>query len=367
MKKLLIILIAVILFGACKEAGKSAAKQPTPKAVSFVTLKKETFNLPQELSGRIKASLHADVRPQVNGIIKEMLFVEGEYVEKGRLLYKLEDSVYSAALGQAEANLKKAQASLSFLKTTNERYTALYKINAVSAQDMENARSAYLQAQADVLQQQALLKSAKINLEYTEIKAPISGYIGISKYTVGALVNANQADAIASIYSIDNVFVDMSRPAGEIRNIKSKTNDSVKVLLFFDDGKQYQHEGVLKLQEIAVSQSTGAVMLRASFPNPQKELLPGMYVKAVIDFNLLEDVIFADQRGVTWDNKGNATALIINAEDIVEKRILKTTQTFKDKWIVLEGLSEGEKLIVEGVGKVRAGAKVTPAELTEQR
>jgi membrane fusion protein (multidrug efflux system) len=344
----------------------NAAKASPLKEVGYVTLQAQTVRLAQELPGRVKASLNADVRPQVEGIIKEMLFQGGEHVALGQTLYRLDVESYMAVCHQAQAAVKSAEAHLVTAQARHRRYSSLSRVKAVSGQEADDAKSACLQAHAVVLEREAALETARLNLARTEIKAPISGYISISNYTIGALVTANQAAAMATIRSVDTVYVDMTRSVTQVQELRRLLESSAvmkgntEAFLKFGDGRLYKHKGKLKLQEISVNESTGTVTLRAAFPNPDRELMPGMYVRAIAETGVDPNAILADQRGVTWDAKGNSIALVVAADDIVEQRMITVSQAIGDKWLVVQGLNAGDRLIVEGVSKVRNGNKVMP-------
>jgi membrane fusion protein (multidrug efflux system) len=362
---LIFAIIAVTTHNFKPEKAKAADVSPL-KEVSYVTLQTEAVRLTQELSGRVKASLSADVRPQVDGIIKEMLFQEGEQVTAGQTLYRLDAESYMALCNQAQAALKSAEAHLVTAAARHGRYSGLSQVKAVSVQEADDAKAAYLQAQAVVLERQAALETARINLARTDIKAPISGYINISNYTIGALVTANQTAVMATIRSVDIVYVDMTRSVTQVQELRRllESNAIIKgnmeVILKFDDDSLYKYKGELKLQEISVNEATGTVTLRAAFPNPDRELMPGMFVRAIAETGVDNNAILADQRGVTWDAKGNSIALVVAADNIVEQRIITVSQAIGDKWLVVQGLAAGDRLIVEGGGRVRNGNRVMP-------
>lgn len=339
--------------------------------VGVITLKSETFPLEQELTGRVKPSMQSDVRPQVDGIIQERLFTEGAYVNKGDILYKIDSATYQASYNQAAAALKSAQANIQAAKLKAERYADLIKHNGVSRQDYDDAQASYQQALASVEERKAATQTAKINLERTEIKAPISGYIGISSVTPGALVNANQATPLTTIRELNPVFVDMTQSSAQIVKLRLlPQNDSISrsktigVKLKFEGGSIYEHKGELQLQEVAIDESTGTVTLRAQFPNPDGLLMPGMYVRTIVNGAHVTDGILIKQQAVSFDPKGNATVYVVNADNKVETRIIQTGPARGDKWPVVEGLKAGERVIVEGTNKVRSGADVKAVEVS---
>jgi membrane fusion protein (multidrug efflux system) len=267
---------------------------------------------------------------------------------------------------QAQAAVESAEANLAAAEARHRRYSRLFQVKAISEQEADDAKSACLQAQAVVLERQAALETARIHLARTDIKAPISGYINISNYTIGALVTTNQAAVMATIRSVDTVYVDMTRSVTQVRELRRLLESNafmkgnMEVTIKFDDGSLYKYKGVLKLQEISVNESTGTVTLRAVFPNPDRELMPGMYVRAIAETGVDNNAILADQRGVTWDAKGNSTALVVAADNIVEQRIVTVSQAIGDKWLVVQGLNAGDRLIVEGGSRVRNGNRVMP-------
>lgn len=363
------ILVTVLLFTsgcATKEATTPAAR---PVEAGYITVTPQSITLQEQLTGRVKASLEAEIRPQVDGIIKERLFQEGQFVEKGQILYRLEDNSYQAAYRQAKAAFEDANVAMESAKLKSERFAELAKSNAIARQELDDTVFAYRQAQARMTESNAVLETASINLSRAEIRSPISGYIGISAYTPGALVTANQTAALASVRAVETVYVDMTQSAQQLQNLKHKLAEktlqsgNAEVVLSLEDGSIYQHKGKLQLKEVAVNESTGAVTLRAEFPNPDGRLMPGMYVKAAAAEAVDTNGILVQQQGILWDAKGTAFAMLIDDENTVEKRDLKVGAAIEDKWVILEGLAQGDRLIIEGVNKIRPGDKVTPIQL----
>jgi membrane fusion protein (multidrug efflux system) len=338
--------------------------------VGVYTLSEQSVTLTRELPGRTKATLSSEIRPQVGGIIQARLFDEGAFVKKDTVLYQIDPSSYQAAFDEAKAALKNAEATLESTRLKSERYADLAKIDGVSQQDREDAQAAYLQAVATAEGKKASLQSARINLEYTKIKAPISGRIGTSSDTVGALVTAGQTTALATIRVLDPIYVDLTQSSTQLLKLrallaqKGVTHGSAALSLKLEDGTVYQHSGMLQFQEIAVDESTGSVTLRATFPNPEGILLPGMYVRAVLDEAVDADAVLVPQQGVQRDPKGNATALIVTAENKVEKRVLTTDRVIGDTWLVNSGLNAGDRVIVEGSNKARVGDSVKAVDVT---
>lgn len=362
---------ALLLLAGC---GGEQAPPAQPLQVGVVTLKEEPVTLSSELPGRIAAAEISDVRPQINGIIRRRLFSEGSNVRAGQVLYEIEDAPYRAALGTAEGNLARAQAAIDATRLQAERYRSLMEINAVSRQDLDNAESSARQARGDVAAQKGAVDSARVNLGFTRIRAPISGRIGRSAYTPGALVQAGQADALATIVRTDSVFVDVTQSAAQILDLKAAMADgglnrngpaSARVQLLLPNGKTYPIEGRLQFSEVSVDPRTGTVTLRATFPNPDGLLLPGMYVRARLVEGVQSKAILAPQQGIARDPRGRATALVVNAQNKVEQRVVSADRSLGDKWVVTDGLKAGDRLIVEGLVGVQPGAIVKPGAPTQ--
>lgn len=365
----ILFLSLIFLLVGCNEK-ETIAKPETE--VSILKVEAKPVILRQMLTGRTSASLISEVRPQVNGQIIERRFEEGSEVEKGQVLYKIDSATYQAAYDQAKATLDSAKASLETAKNKNDRYQALRKSKGVSQQDLDDVVADYKAALATVAQAQASLDSASINLDRTEIKAQISGYISISNVTVGALVTASQTDALATIRALDPIYVDVTQSSTQLlrlrkllsqKNIKS---GSTSVELQLEDGSIYSELGTLQLQEVSVDESTGSVTLRAKFPNPNKTLLPGMFVRAIVDDAVDEQAIVVPQRVVTRNAKGEPTVLIVTSENKVEQKTIKVGKAIKDQWLVISGLIPGEQLIVEGINKVAVGDSVKTINYEDQ-
>jgi len=369
-KTLKLILVALpLLWLGCSGQSKPV-KSAIPVEVGTYTLSAQNVTLTRELPGRTKATLSSEIRPQVGGIIQERFFEEGALVKKDAVLYQIDPSSYQAAFDEAKATLQNAEALLESTRLKNERYADLVKIEGVSKQDMEDAKAAYLQALASVEAKKAALQTARINLEYTKIKAPISGRIGTSSVTVGTLVTASQTTALATIRTLDPIYVDLTQSSTQLLKLRALLEQqgvkqgSTKLSLKLEDGSAYKQSGTLQFQEVAVDESTGSVTLRATFPNPEGVLLPGMYVRALIDEAVNSTAVLVPQQAVQRDPKGNATALIVTAENKVEKRVLTTDRVIGDTWLINSGLSAGERVIVEGVNKVRLGDSVRVVDVT---
>ena len=361
-----LLLASVALLAGC---GAQNPPQPQPPQVGVVTLKPQPATLTKDLPGRVTAAETSEVRPQISGVIRKRLFTEGSMVKAGQVLYEIEDAPYRAALATAQGNLASAQAAISSTQLQAERYRSLAAINAVSKQDLDNAVTAAQQARASVAVQKAAVEAARINLNFTRIRAPISGHIGRSLFTAGALVQNGQADALATILRTDQVYVDVTQSAAQILDLKaaiasgelSRNGDnSLRVQLILPNGKVYPIEGKLQFSEVSVDENTGTVTLRASFPNPDGVLLPGMYVRARLVEGTVKDAILAPQQGITRDPRGRATALVVNAQNQVEQRIVTTGQTIGNTWLITSGLKAGDKLIVDGLTGLKTGETVTP-------
>ena len=344
-------------------------KQPPmgPPEVGVITLQLEPATLTTVLPGRTTPYAVSDVRPQVSGIIVARTFIEGSNVHAGQVLYQIDPAPYRAAYDQAKAQLASAVASLATAKVKSERYQDLVKINGVSKQDADDAKAAFGQAAAAVQQNQASVQSAKINLDYTAVKAPISGRAGVSAYTKGALVTSGQTNALTTVQTLDPIYVDINQSAAELLKLRQAMSDgaltsggatSAEVSLQLDDGTTYPLKGRLQFADVTVDQTTGAVTLRAIFPNPKGVLLPGLYVRAVVTEGVKSSAILAPQQGVTRDEGGNPTAMVVDAQGKAQARRLKTEQIVGDKWLVSSGLNPGDRLIVEGLQRVKPGAPV---------
>lgn len=347
------------------------AAPPTPE-VAVVTLHSETVTLTSELPGRIVAAETSEVRPQVSGVIRRRLFEEGTLVEAGQLLYEIEDAPYRAALGSAKGALARAEAAINATGLQLERYQKLSNISAISLQEVDNAEAAADQARADVIAQQAAVEAAEVNLDFTRIQAPISGRIGRSLVTPGALVQAGQTQALATIQQTEIVHVDITQSASQVLDLReavqagqlTRDNDSTPVELLLPNGKAYPIEGQLQFSEITVNPATGAVTLRATFSNPDGMLLPGMYVRARLVDGVQQQAILAPQRGISRDNRGRAVALLVDDDGTVEQRIVNAARAVGDQWLITEGLHNGDQLIVEGFHRAKPGTKVIPTPWT---
>lgn len=351
--------------GSNTNAGRRAADGDTP-AVAFVTASPSRVPLTIELAGRTGAYQTSEVRPQVSGIIRKRYFTEGSVVKAGEKLYQIDPSLYQAVVQEAKANLASARASAEAARMNAERYRPLAELEAVSRQDLTDAEAAAEQAQAAVEQMRAQLETAEINLRYTDITAPISGRIGRSLYTVGALVTANQANALAVIQTLDPVFVDIQQSSADILALrKSLSRNGIvaaraDVRLRLEDGSDYSLAGSVEFAEAVVNESTGTVTLRARFPNQEELLLPGMFVQAVFAPTVDTQAFLIPQAAVSRDPKGTATVWIVDREDKTQQRTVTAERTVGADWVVTGGLEEGDRVVVEGTSRIRAGQSVQP-------
>lgn len=356
------------LLTACDGGGVPPPAPPPPSTVSVWTLKTEAVALTRELPGRVAPSLVAEVRPQVSGIVKRRLFTEGTLVKAGQPLYQLDDATYRADANSALASLKRAQATLKSAQLTASRSAELAKIEAVSAQDNENAIATLHQAEADVGVAKAAVDSRKVVLDHARIESPISGRIGKSSVTQGALVTAAQATPLATVQQTDPVHVDLTQSASELLRLRKELaagtltqSDDVPVTILLEDGTPYSHPGKLDFSEISVDPGTGSFALRVTVRNPDHILMPGMYVRASIGSGERSNGLLVPQQGITRDPKGNTTALVVK-DGKVELRPVQVSRTIGNKWLVEGGLAAGDQVIVEGLQKVQPGMAVTVSE-----
>jgi membrane fusion protein (multidrug efflux system) len=358
--------VMTLVLSACSEkAAPPPAGQPQ---VSVVTLQTQSVVLTTELPGRASPYRVAEVRPQVSGIIQKRLFTEGGQVKAGQALYQIDPALYQASYDSQKAALARAQAQVKTATSLVQRYKPLTETRAVSRQAYDDAVAARDQAAADVAAAKAALETARINLVYTQVLSPIEGIIGRSSFTEGALVTANQAQPLASIQQIDPIYVDVTQSSVELLRLRNAidsgmlqrdmSKDSARVSLVLSNGQPYNVEGKLEFSEITVDEGTDSVTLRAVFPNPDHKLLPGMFVRARILEGIAPQGLLVPQRGVTRNQRGQPTALVVNAENKVELRTLKTDRTVGDQWLVTEGLTAGDRVIVEGLQSVRPGLEV---------
>ena len=351
---------------ACEDGGKGAPGSSGPREVVIIKLEPRREVYTTALAGRIASFQVAEVRPQVGGILQQRLFTEGADVKAGQALYQIDPATYEAALDSAQAALMKAEANVTPARLKAERFRELLAIKAVSKQEYDDAQAAFKQAEADVAVNRAAVKTARINLEYTKVRSPISGRIGKSAFTPGALVTANQAQALTSVRQLDPVYVDITQSSQDLLRLRAQfTNGELRsaaeeapVRLKLENGAMYPHEGRLQFTDVSVDESTGMVSLRALFPNPEHILLPGMYVRAVIAEGVDENALLVPQRALRRDPKGQASVLLVDGGGKVDVRLVDVGRTVGDSWQVLSGLKPGDRVIVEGGQNVRPGMSV---------
>jgi membrane fusion protein (multidrug efflux system) len=361
------ILVGGLIVTGCGKNQSGGPPQAGIPEVAVVTVQPERVMLTTELPGRTSACLIAEVRPQVGGLIQKRLFTEGSDVNAGEVLYQIDPAVYQASYNSAKAALARAEANLTPIRLKAGRYADLVKSNAVSQQEYDDASAALMQAEADVEAGKAAFETARINLAYTKVTAPISGRIGRSSVTNGALVTASQPAALAIIQQLSPIYVDLTQSSAELLRLKQnvasgllKNNGAAqaRVRLLLEDGSPYPLQGTLKFSEVTVDQSTGSITLRAIFPNPNHMLLPGMFVRAILEEGVNEHAILVPQQGVTRNPAGNAMVMVVGVEEKVEPRIIKVLRTVGENWLVGEGLKAGDRVILEGLQKARPGTLV---------
>jgi len=362
--------LAILLVPLTSCDKKPAAAGGMPPAgmpeVAVITVQTQRVELTTELAGRVAASQTAEVRPQVGGIIQNRLFTEGSDVKAGDVLYQIDPASYQAAYDGAAAALAKVQANVAPVRLKAERYKELLASEAVSKQDYDDITAAQKLAEADIELAKAALESARINLAYTKVTAAISGRIGRSAVTNGALVTASQPLALATIQLLDPMYVDVTQSSSEMLRLRkaldsgqlTRNGGQAKVQLLLDDNSQYPEPGTLKFSEAFVDPSSGSVTLRTLFPNPKLVLLPGLFVRSVLEEGVKDDAILVPQRGVTRNPAGNAMVMTVNADEKAEPRIIAVSRTVGDSWLVTGGLKVGERVILEGLQKARPGTPV---------
>ncbi|WP_198158522.1 efflux RND transporter periplasmic adaptor subunit [Sphingomonas hankookensis] len=369
MKNRMAPLALALILSACGGGGESQQQQGAPQGppqVGFVTVQQQPVTLTTELPGRTAPYETSDVRPQVNGLILARLFQEGDYVRQGQPLYRIDPAPYQAAVASARAALSRAQASIASTRNLARRYGELVKINAISRQEYENAVTGAQQAEADIAAQRAALQQAQIDLSRTTIRAPISGRIGRSVSTTGALVSAAQTEALTTIQRLDPIYVDIQQSSADLLKLRQQIMDgdlsrgtgAARVRLKLEDGSTYPMEGTLKFTDVTVDPATGTQAIRAVFSNPRGLLLPGMYVRAELVEGTKANGILVPQRAVTRDPKGAATVLVIGADGKLAPRPLQTQRTVGDQWLVTGGLQPGDKVVIEGAQMLQPGTPV---------
>lgn len=357
--------ILTVLLAACSQPQPQNGPASQMPEVEVVQLQSEPLQLTNELPGRTVDYRQAEIRPQVSGILQKRLFEEGQQVKEGQLLYQIDPASYKATLNSAQAALARAKAVLHNARLKAERFKGLLNSKSVSQQEYDDADAALMQAKAEVSIAEAEVQSASINLEYTEIRAPISGQIGRSAVTEGALLTANQQQGLATIRQLDPIYVDLTQSASELRKLRHQlqsgdldNTSQAQVSLKLEDGTKYQHQGKLKFSEVNVDPSTAMVTLRAVFPNEQGDLLPGMFVRAQVELGTDPDAILVPQTAVAHTPKGLASVMLVDAEDNVVSKIVELGQARGQRWIVRSGLEAGDRVIVKGLQSVRPGVQV---------
>ena len=366
------LLCAIMLLGACSGSsaggagGRGGRGAGGPPTVGYVVVQQGNAPIQQELPGRVAAFQVSDVRPQVSGVILKRLFQEGSIVHQGQTLYQIDPSIYSAQQAQAAANLQSARANAVAASTKAARYAPLAKMEAISKQDYTDALAQARQANAAVAQNSASLRAAQVNMRFTRVPAPITGRISLSNVTQGALVTANQTDPLSTITRLDPIFVDIQQSAADLLKLRQALSQggtvptSAQVHLKLPDGSTYGYTGIVEFSQVIVDQGTGSVTIRARFPNPQSLLLPGMYVTAEFAQAIQTAAILVPQQAVNRDPLGNATLFVVGAGDRASQRTIVADRTFGTSWVVTQGLAPGEKVITQGLGTLKDGARVKP-------
>ncbi|QHQ21050.1 efflux RND transporter periplasmic adaptor subunit [Pectobacterium brasiliense] len=364
-----------LMLAGCDDGNnqQGGAQQQMPE-VGIVTLKTEALNVMTELPGRTSAYRIAEVRPQVGGIILKRNFVEGSDVKAGASLYQIDPATYQASYNSAKGSLAQAQAQAEIARLTVNRYKPLLGTNYVSKQDYDQAVATSRQADAAVQAAKAAVDTAQINLAYTKVNSPIEGRVGKSTVTEGALVATGQATALTTVQQLDPIYVDVTQSSNDFLQLKKELeNGTLKqsegkanVRLLLENGTEYTEAGTLEFSDVTVDETTGSITLRAIFPNPQHNLLPGMFVRARLDSGVNPTALLVPQQGVSRDPRGQATAMVVGEGDKVEPRTLKTSKAVGDKWLVTEGLKAGDRVIVTGLQKIRPGAQVKAKEVAQE-
>ncbi|ATO32081.1 RND efflux system, membrane fusion protein CmeA [Dickeya dianthicola RNS04.9] len=359
-----------MLTGCDNKASQGGAQQGGAPEVGIITIKSQTLNIITELPGRTSAYRIAEVRPQVNGIILKRNFVEGSDVKAGTSLYQIDPATYQAQYNNAKAALVQAQANAEIAQLTVNRYKPLLGTNYVSKQDYDQAVATARQTEAAVAAAKASLDNAQISLNYTRVTAPITGRVGKSTVTEGALVSNAQATAMTTIQQLDPIYVDVTQSTNDFLRLKKElesgtlqqTNGKANVQLTLDSGTRYSQAGTLEFSDVTVDETTGSITLRAVFPNPDHNLLPGMFVRAQLDSGVTPNAILVPQQGVSRTPRGDATVMLVGEGDKVEVHSITTGQAIGDKWLVTSGVKSGDRIILTGLQKIRPGMQVKAQE-----
>lgn len=358
-----------LLLTGCNDGNEQKGQQSAPE-VGVVTLKAEPLNITTELPGRTSAYRIAEVRPQVGGIILKRNFVEGSDIQAGSSLYQIDPATYQAAYDSARGDLAKAEAAANIACLTVNRYKTLVGTKYISQQEYDTAVADARQADAAVTAAKAAVETARINLAYTKVTSPINGRIGKSSVTEGALVTSNQANALATVQQLDPIYVDVTQSSNDFLRLKEELANGTleqeggkaKVELILENGQKYPQVGALEFSDVTVDESTGSITIRAVFPNPKGDLLPGMFVRARLDEGIKNNALLVPQQGVTRNPRGEATVMVVGADNKVENRTVTAAQAIGDKWLVTAGLKSGDKVIVTGLQKIRPGVQVKVEE-----
>ncbi|MDU2941008.1 MAG: efflux RND transporter periplasmic adaptor subunit [Enterobacteriaceae bacterium] len=355
------LIISAALLAGCDDKGKQQPQLPAAQVTVHV-VKSAPLTVTTELPGRTTAFRIAEVRPQVNDIILSRNFTEGSDIEAGQSLYQIDPATYQASYDSAKSDLAKSEAAANIAHLTVKRYAPLLGTKYISQQEYDQAVADARQADAGILAAKAAVETARINLAYTKVTSPISGRIGKSFVTEGALVTNGQANALATVQQLDPIYVDVTQSSNDFMRLKQaslqKGNEASSVELVMENGQPYPEKGTLQFSDVTVDENTGSITLRAIFPNPQHQLLPGMFVRARIDEGVQPDAILVPQQGVTRTPRGDATVLVVNNENKVELRNVTAPQAIGDKWLISSGLKDGDKVIVSGLQKAAPGATV---------
>lgn len=366
-------LVAAVMLAGCNQQNTAQNNAPAVKTeVSAMALHPQSVAITAELPGRTSAYLVAEVRPQVGGIIRSRNFKEGSEVKEGDVLYEIDPASYQASYDSAVAALQKAEGALPSAQSKVDRYKSLTAQDAVSKQNLDDAVSTLAQANADIASAKAALETARINLNYTKMRAPIAGRVDASAVTVGALVTADQTTALTTIRQLDPINVDVTQSSTNLLEFRraiaegrlKTSGDNVSVHLTLEDNSQYKETGKLEFAEAAVAETVGTITVRAVFPNPDRVLLPGMYVRATLQEGIAENSFLVPQRAVTRNTKGEPIAMFVTADNKVQQRVLKVQRSIGNSWLVSEDIKDGERVIVEGSQRVRDGQEVNVSPVT---
>ncbi|MCC5064947.1 efflux RND transporter periplasmic adaptor subunit [Xanthomonas campestris] len=363
----LLAVAASVLISACGSPPGGPPPQQGTAVVGVITVRPQPVTLTTQLPGRTVPYLIAEVRPQVGGIVQTRQFTEGGDVKAGQTLYQIDPATYRASYASAQATLAKAQANLRTARLKADRYKELVQIKAISQQEGDDTAATLGQAEADVAAGKASVETARINLAFARMDAPISGRIGRSSVTPGALVTANQATALTTIQQLDPIYVDVTQPSAAVLRLKKAMargdlaragDDAAQVSLVLEDGSTYPLQGRLAFSDVTVDQNTGSISLRAVFPNPDADLLPGMYVRAVLQEGVKAQGVLVPQQAVTRNGAGKPTAFVVGADNKLQLRVLETDRAVGDQWLVRSGLKTGDQLVVDGLSRARDGVQV---------